>query len=132
VANPDSRFLDDITIPDPEKLLRRIPEYHYPYDSKIGRHRISSAAFFDPNQQISVDRRSISTPEQTRNRNNPDPSNFGVAAVTAALARQLQQMVVSSPSHTNPAHALIVGKQTAAVRKKLAKAATIEIEPPTN
>ena len=55
---------------------------------------------------------------------------FALAAITAGLARQLDQTVAHEPDEDEPAHAVVIGKKTSKVRKRFAKEAEWVIPPP--
>lgn len=106
--------VDDPTIADAEILYFRV----YPYPDMIqpasdaGQYRPASATLkFDG--PMSVDLESLSTPEQTRDRERS--THFHVAGFTAGTARKYGCRIVrdpteASPTHpANPAHALVFG-----------------------
>jgi hypothetical protein len=90
--------------------------------------RPSSATFKAANDEISVDLGSLSTPHDSLSRA-PKGRHFAVASLAAGEARSQKQGVVGDPLENNKAHALIVGKQTHGVRRKLAEFARWEIPP---
>lgn len=119
---------DDSTIPGDELLYRRIslrfPEMIQETDVP-GEFRPSSGNFKSEGP-LSVDRSSLSSPEETRDRAKPDL--FHVAGVQAQVARQCGCRIVKDPLPDNPAHVLIFGshdsgngalngKQTKAIAK---------------
>ena len=78
---------------------------------------ISSGAFNDP--ELSVDRAKLREPRETI-------SNFkdrGVASIVAGFARELDQQVLADPLPDNKAHALVKGKKTKSIARKLAQSA---------
>ena len=113
----DLRPADDDSIPGDERLYIRI----YPAADSIvpvegAQHRPNSGSVRgrDPDEPLSVDLGSLSTPEQTRDRGTN--GNFHVALITAAAVRELglrvrRDPVVDGPV-ANPAHALIYGSRT--------------------
>ena len=72
-----------------------------------GGYRPSSFAFKRTGQALSVDFGSLSTPEQTRDRDINRP--FHVAAFTAGVARFVGCKVARAPLPDNPAHGLVIG-----------------------
>jgi hypothetical protein len=103
---------DDIS--DDEPLNRRIhPAFVRPDDG-----RPSSQAFTDP--EMSVDRADYWPVEETL-RGYP---THGVASIQTKTARDLKQEVVQDKKDLlHPAHALVKGKKTKAIQRKLALAA---------
>jgi hypothetical protein len=124
--------VDDLSILAQDELWRRIPPWHLVPDYNLGRKRISSAAFHDDSDgsPMSVDIAKI------REANNQGPGHslaglkdFGLAAITAGLARQCGQIVHPEPEPENPAHAHVIGKKKSAC-KRLQKGCTWVLEPP--
>lgn len=100
-------------VEDPEQLNRRVhPEQVKPDGT------VSSAAFKDP--EMSVDRAALRRVEETLKAHD----GYGAVALIAADARALDQKVHADPTLLNPAHALVVGKKTGSISKKLAAAST--------
>ena len=108
---------DDRSIPDDERLLRRIPKSWYRLDD-TGRVRISSAAF--KHYEMSVYLASVVTQTGRKSKdllsNYP---NYGLASVTAAVVRELDQIVLRDSTRKEPAHALVVGKKTRSVARRI-------------
>lgn len=75
---------------------------------------MSSAAFKD--SEASVDRGNYRSVEESLE----NYSNYGLARVLAGDARSLEQEVVADPELLNPAHALIRGKKSRAIARRLA------------
>jgi hypothetical protein len=101
--------VDDPSIPDEEFLYRRIPLQ--PSDN-IQRTEIEgeyrpSSGNFRSNGPLSLDRASLTTPEQTRDHGRP--RIFHVAQVPAKVARQYGCRLVKDPIPDNPAHILLFG-----------------------
>lgn len=97
-------------ISDDEKLHRRIhPTFIKPDGS------LSSQAFTDP--EMSVDRAEFRSLDETLD----GCPNHGCAAVETGFARGLDQEVVADPMLLNPAHALVNGKKTKSIARRLAK-----------
>lgn len=106
---PDQPPPDDPTIerdeplylrifPDPDILVRDNPNQDR-YRPRSGCLRSESA--------LSVDLGSLSTPEQTREKDTSRP--FHVAMFTAGVARDAGCRVVKDRTPDNPAHALVYG-----------------------
>lgn len=117
--------VDDLSIPDEELLYRRIPlqpsDNIQPMETP-GEFRPSSGNFRS-NGPLSVDRGSMTTPEQTRDRGKP--GLFHVAQLHAKVVRQNGCRLVKDPTPDNPAHVLLFGDHATgggALNKKQAKA----------
>lgn len=126
-------YTDDATIADEAILLRRIPPRHLVYDENLMRWRPSSAAFENhpDGSPMSV---LLADVLRTSGRNAADAlrghEGFALAAITAGLARAHHQDVAREPLPDEPAHAVVVGIKTQAIRRKLAKQATWAVPPP--
>jgi hypothetical protein len=117
---------DDPSIPDSEFLYRTIHPVFYAEGG-----RVSSAAFLnrrDPH--VSVDRASLSTPEESLARH---PKHTGVVQVLTGFVRNdLKLGAASDPLPENSAHALIVGAaQSKQIARQLARASTSVLGPAT-
>lgn len=99
-----------ISIQDEDILHRRIHETFSKSDGSI-----SSQAFKDP--EMSVDVAKLTTTEATLK----DHSSCGLVALETKGARDLNQEVIHEPLTINGAHALVKGKKTKAIARKLAK-----------
>ena len=115
---------DHPSIPDEEGLYRCIHPKHFDETED----RPKSATFKSKaNPHPSVDKSSLSTPEQSLARK---PNSMGVARLFTGTVRGLTVGVASDPLKDNPAHALIIrnltfsGGQWRMVARKLAKACT--------
>jgi len=100
---------DKEAIPDDELLFRRIypdPGHLVPLGDGTG-YRPQSGALRSP-APLSVDRASLSTPEETRDRDKSSP--FHVAAVPAGAVRSVGCKVVRDPEQGNLAHCLVYGQ----------------------
>lgn len=124
-------YEDDATIGPAAQLWRRIPSNHIVPDGNGGR-RISSAAFQDhPNgTPMSV----VLGDEVLAAKRDPTEviaghEGFGLASVTAGLARLLNQGIARRPLPSEPAHAEVFGDKPRSVSRKFAKAASWVIEP---
>lgn len=121
-------FVNDPTITNDERLLRRIPHWQWVEDG-AGGLRPSSAAFSDEN--LSVDLASVlqasgQTPATTLSGH----QGFALASVTAQVAREQGQAVCRDPLANNPAHAIVAGKKTTAVKRHLARHSEWVVPPP--
>ncbi len=97
-------------VEDTEPLHRRI---HPTFVHSSG--RISSQAFTDP--EMSVDRGDYREVSETLR----DCKGFGLVRFLAETARNLNQEVRADPQLLNEAHALVVGKKTKSIARKLAR-----------
>ena len=105
---------DDPTIPDAEDLYRRVVDERIVTEQATGRKRLSSQAFSDRRNEISVDLSSMISPEESLRlglRCGGGPFR-GIVAITAGQARDLDQAVIRDPIPDNPAHSLICGKKS--------------------
>jgi len=118
VSVPETSRQDDPTIPDSEDLFRRILGNWIVTEQHSGARRLSSQAFSDRDDEISVDLSSLISPRGSLALG--DDRHIGIAAITGGDARKLDQAVVRAPVPGDPAHALICGKQTKSVRRRLA------------
>ena len=116
--------VDDVSIPDEELLYRRIP-LHPPDNiqpTEVGGEFRPSSGNFRSGEPLSVDRGSLTTPEETRDRGKP--TLFHVAQVYAKITRQCGCRLVKDPMPDNPAHILLFGNHdsgSGALNKKQAK-----------
>jgi hypothetical protein len=120
---------DDASIPDDAELWRRIPPWHIHDDVKLGRVRPASAAFDDDpdGQPMSVTLGAESSgPEYVL----AGHERFALAAITAGQARACGLRVVRDPLPDNPAHALVIGRKTESVMRRLARGAAWVVPPP--
>ena len=102
-------FEDDPSIPGDERLLRRIPRTWLAWDEH-GNLAISSAAFKD--EELSVNLESV----MARNGRPPadairNYAGYGLAAITAAHARSLNQVVARDPQPEESAHGVVCGRK---------------------
>ena len=121
-----SPYADDPKIDDGAELWRRIPSWHVVYDQNLERLRPSSAAFEDhPNgspmsvilgDDVLRDGRTAASLMQSF-------LGFSLAAITAGITRSCQQGVAREPLAEEPAHAVVFGRKTDSVKKRLAKSA---------
>lgn len=100
---------DDPSIPGDERLFRRIPHTWVNWDEN-GNPAISSAAFKDEGLSVNL--------ESVMARNGRPPADairnyagYGLAAITAAHARSLNQAVARDPQPEEPAHGVVYGRK---------------------
>ena len=124
---------DDATIPDDSDLWRRIHPDWIVYDENLKAWRLSSQAFNDDSEggPMSV----VLAPEVLASARTPMDilarfRGYSLAAVRAALARELSQGIKRDPEPDEPAHAVVVGKKTSSVRKSFSRRARWEVPPP--
>jgi hypothetical protein len=126
-------FLDDKTVLNDERLLRRIhPKWKVP-DHTNQRWRISKAAYDDSRDgsptSVSLEQTllrlgfSILHPMQGH-------EGYYLAALRMGVARDVQQGIHRDPQPNDPSHALLFGTKTGSVRKSLAKQSDWVIAPP--
>jgi hypothetical protein len=125
---PGRVFEDDPSIPGDERLLRRIPRSWIDWDED-GTPAISSAAF--KHEELSVNLESVMVrdgrPPADAIRNY---AGHGLAAITAAHARSLNQAVARDPEPQEPAHGVVYGrKQGGGVGGKLRDGAVWVVTP---
>jgi hypothetical protein len=129
----NSEYSDDLTILDESELWRRIPPRHFVKDENVGQMRPSKAAFDNhPNgSPMSVVLADVVT-ESGR-----DPGavltgheRFALAAITARLARSCEQGIAREPLPNEPAHAVVFGKKTDSIKKRLARGSRWIVPPP--
>lgn len=123
---------DDATIPDTSDLWRRIHPTWIIYDENLKSWRPTTQAFNDDSEggPMSV----VLAPEVLASgRTSKDIlarfTGYSLAAISAALARELDQGIKRDPEPEEPAHAVVVGKKTSSVRKTFSRKARWEIPP---
>jgi len=103
---PDQHGENDPTIAAEEPLyLRVFPRADLLVQDHAG-YRPASGCFRSQ-EALSVDLASLSTPEETRDRDKSHP--YHIAAFTAGVARAEGCRVTRDPLPENPAHALVYG-----------------------
>lgn len=125
---PENDLVDDRSIPDENALWRRVPPIHWVPDGR-GKFRLSSAAFQDhPNgSPMSIFIVGVESSIEAALRGLP---SFGIAAITAGLARQNNQGVRRVPLPDHPDHGEVFGRKTDSVRRAFARNA-VWIQLPT-
>lgn len=125
----NAEYTDDPTIPDAANLWRRIPPFHCIWDANVGRVRPSSAAFDDDPDGSPM---SVVLAEESS-----DPQSvlaghegFALASFKAGLARECRLGIARDPLPEQPAHALVLGRKTKSVMRRLAKGSSWVIAPP--
>jgi hypothetical protein len=106
---PGRVFEDDPSILGDERLFRRIPRTWVNWDEH-GNPAISSAAFKDPELSVNLESLMVrdGRPPADAIRNN---TGHGLAAITAAHARSLNQAVARDPQPEEPAHGVVYGRK---------------------
>lgn len=125
-------FRDDPSISDDSALWRRIsPKWIVPDESGSG-YRISSQAFQNHPADESM---SVHLAEEMA-RNGLSASDavkafpgYSLVSITAGLARECSQRVARDPLPDDPAHAVVDGKKTKAVRRRFSNEARWVIPP---
>lgn len=101
---------DKEAIPDHEFLYRRIfPDRHNLVRSDDGIGFRPASGALKSREPLSVDRASLCTPEETRDRDRSSP--FHVAEISARVARAEGCRIVPKREEGNPAHALLYGRR---------------------
>jgi hypothetical protein len=111
-------YADDATIPDEAELWRRIPPWWFHHDAALDRPRPAKAAFDDDRDGNPM---SVVIAAESRGPQTVLAGHVGFALVsfTAALARQCNLRVVRAPTTDEPAHALVVGRKTDSIKRRL-------------
>lgn len=126
-------YTDDPKVSDEAVLWRCIPAWHFVFDKNRGRGRPKSAAFENHPDGTPMSILFADLVEQD-GRGPRDAvaghEDFGLAAITAGLARRCEQGVAHDPLPSEPAHGVVFGKKTYSVRKTFAKQAVWVIPPP--
>lgn len=126
---PGCAFEDDPSIPGAERLLRRIPRTWIDWDED-GNAAISSAAFKDEELSVNIESLTVrdGRPPADVISNYP---GYGLAAITAAHARSLEQAVARDPLPNEPAHGVVYGqKKRGGIGGKLRDGAVWVVPPP--
>ena len=109
---------DDATILGDEILWRRVPPWHVvPDQNRVGR-TVSSGAFDDDTDGSPM------SVVLAAGAAGPDTvlvghEGFGLVGFRASLARELGLSVRRDPTESEPAHAVVVGRKSHGVRKRL-------------
>ncbi|MDP1795473.1 MAG: hypothetical protein Q8K63_15145 [Acidimicrobiales bacterium] len=132
-------WVDDSTVGDAEKILRRVPPWQVKWDAGAQQPVISSAAFDDDSDDgpmsvyfdSALGQMNMTAADTLRDQ----AAGFGVAALTVAAVREEEQVVVrdpdpGAPAHAcDPAHGLVAGTKNSKRRKRLRNQAAWEIVP---
>jgi hypothetical protein len=112
--------MEKIILTDNDTVLRRIPNKssHIKKDGAL-----LSANFIGPNTSVNIER--LTTIEETL----VGYENFGLVRVLTGSIRELGADVVHDPIENNYSHAVIPGKRSVSVARKLANIATMIIKP---
>ncbi len=103
-----------------DKLWRHIHPHHYVWDKNENRWRVSSAAFDDGNDELSVDLGRLTSLQKSLE-NRPEHS---LAEFDAKMPIGMGHQVKYDPKQpSNLAHSLVLGKISKANRRLLAKEA---------
>lgn len=129
---PDTAYGDDPTIANEAELWRRIPPRHFVFDENLGQVRPSSAAF-DNHPDGSPMSVLLAGAVRAQSRAERDVlsghDGFGLAAITAGLARRCDQGVAREPVPNEPVHAVVFGRKPKSIRRKLAKGSRWAVRP---
>jgi hypothetical protein len=130
-------FPDDPSVKDETELLRRIPPRHFFRDENLGLIRPSSAAFeddddYDPmsvylTSVLAAERREVTCVLAGHD-------GYGLASITAAVAREKKQTVHPDPLPEETSHAVVCGDKRSgnnkSAKKTFAKSAKWIVAPP--
>jgi hypothetical protein len=119
-VNAYGGYDDDPTIPDETILWRRIPPRWFHRDESLGRLRPAKAAFDDDPDGSPM---SVVIADESRGQAAvlAGHEGYGLAAFTAHLARECRLRIARAPTDDEPAHAVVVGRKTDSVRRRLAR-----------
>jgi hypothetical protein len=118
---PDLEFSDDPTIPDDADLWRRILPTAIVFDESTGDQRPASMAFEDHpdgSPMSVVIAAECAGPGSVL----AGHEGFGLAPFKAGLARQCGLGVARDPTPEEPAHAVVIGRETKSISRRLAEA----------
>jgi hypothetical protein len=116
----NSEYIDDLTILNVAELWRRIHPNQIVPDDNIGDYRPSKAAFKDSSMSVQIAEILFSNGLSPSDALKKYPG-YSLASITAGQARDLRQGVRRNPLPDDLAHALVFGKKTDSISKKLAK-----------
>lgn len=126
-------YVDDPSVKDEAKLLRRIPpDWIVPDPKNRAGKRASSQAFDDDRDGKPM---SVQLADVLIAHGIPvtqvlaGHGGYSLTAITAGLARANGQGIIRKPRENDPAHAEVFGKKSKSVRKKLADGAEWVILP---
>ena len=97
--------IDDVSIGDDERLLRRIRPDHVVVEPATAQRRPSSATFRSKSNIVSVDLASMTTTERALQKY----PHHALIEIDVGAVRSLGCKVVRNPLPDNPAHALLYG-----------------------
>jgi hypothetical protein len=120
---------DDLSIPGAAVLWRRVPPHHFVPDAG-GTIRPSSAAF-----ENDPDGDPMSTVLATPGRD-PFPvllgnDSWALVAIPVTLVRELGWVLSRQPTQDEPDHVVVFGNKTLGRRRRVARACTWVIAPPS-
>ena len=118
---------------DSVALLRRIPQWHFYFDIRLGKIRPRSAAFEDDadGDPMSVYRRDVIEADGGAvQRVMIGHAGFALVSLTAGQFRSKQQTVFPNPLPEESSHAEICGPKPEGTRRWFAKQAEWVIAPP--
>ncbi len=113
---------DDPSIPDEERLLRRIHLTHV-VEGGDGRSALSSAAFRDLELSVNLESVMRAAGRQPADSLKDNPNDL-LACITAGVCRGNGQTVGPDPISSEPAHGYVFGKKTKRIQRALRDAAS--------
>ena len=129
-----NQYPDDSTISNDAILWRRIHPAWIVADDNTGSLRVSSAAFDNSSDgtPTSVHLETVATAYGiSADAILESFSGFGMASLTAGIARLVNQTVLPAPRNNDPSHGFIAGAKTKGVKKSLARACVWVGTPPS-
>jgi hypothetical protein len=122
---------DDPSIADETKLHRGVASQHVVPDQNQDRLRPSSAAFNHEEMSVVLDDRLAASGRTPREALDGLPQEF-LASLRCGFVRQHAQIVVRSPTETEPAHGDVIGRKTKPIKRAFARTAEWEVPPPVD
>ncbi len=129
-ADEISPATDDPTITVEAELWRRIHPDWWIKDHGTGIYRLASAAWENAPHTNAL---SVTIADETAGEHVllDGHQGYGVAAITAGLARANHQVIARFPTQEDPAHAHVIGNKPKSVRNALRKGSRILAPPQT-
>ena len=134
----DSINIDDVSIADEDRLLRRVPNWPNmtKFDPRIGAIRVTSACFSD----VGTNDREVSMTLEKDLLNSGGRHEdaialhpgFGLASLGVEVVRNdlpTKQIIVRNPQPDDPYHCLVIGDKGKAEKRMMAKKSELIIEP---
>jgi len=125
---------EDIDLPDDTELWRRIPSDNYKFDDNLGRLRPKSNAFTDSKNKspmsVTVVKLYLGGGKTKEEYIAKFMKNdWGLASITVGLIKELNLEIEFDPNDDDPGHALVKGKKTGKIKRRMAKESKWEVTP---